>query len=112
MTEYKNPSKISRNEAIRIFSGGSTNEVCDALLAVAFYDKDWKWVQTQCLHFLNDADPDVRGLAATCLGHIARIHHKLERKLVVEALKSRFKDAKISEQIQDALDDIEMFLRI
>ncbi len=111
MAEHKNPSRISRDEAEKIFSTGTNDEICDALLAIAFYDEDWKWAQTQCLLFLNHTSPDISGLAATCLGHIARIHHKLDKELVITALMGRLKDPKISGQVQDALDDIEMFLQ-
>lgn len=110
MAKYQEPSRISRNEAIKIFTAGSNTEICDALLAIAFYDEDWRWSQEQCLYFLNHSDPDVSGLAATCLGHIARIHHKLDRELVTAALKKRLHDPKISGCVKNALDDIEMFL--
>ncbi len=110
MAEHKNPSHISRNEAVRIFSVGSKDEICDALLSVALYDDDWKWSQDQCLYFLNDSDQDVQCLAATCLGHIARIHHKLDQDLVASALEKRLKDERISGQVQDALDDIKHYL--
>lgn len=109
MHKNKNPSPINRSEAENIFSRGSTDEICDALLAITFYEEDWKWSQMQCLHFLGHSDSNVSGLAATCLGHIARIHHKLDKELVITALLDRLKDSKISGQIQDALDDIEMF---
>lgn len=110
MAEHKNPSTISRDEALKIFSKGSSDEICDALLAVVLHDHDWKWSQTQCLNFLTHENSDISGLAATCLGHIARIHHKLDKELVVNALKNRLNDTKISGRIQDALDDIEIFL--
>lgn len=111
-TEYKNssPIPISRNEVVKIFSAGSSAEICKALLAIALYEDDWKWVQMQCLHFLKNSNSDVSGLAATCLGPTAGIHHKLDRELVISALKARLGDMKISRCVQDALEDIEMFL--
>ena len=112
MTEYKNPLPINRNEAVKSFLTGSNNDICDTLLAVTLHDEDWKWVQMQCLHFLKHDDPNISGLAATCLGHLARIHRKIDGKLVTVALKQRLKDAKISGRVQDALDDIETFIEI
>lgn len=112
MIEYTNPLPINRNKAVEIFLTGSNNDICDALLAVTLHDEDWKWVQMQCLHFLGHTDPNVSGLAATCLGHLARIHRKLDRELVIRALKKWLKDEKISGRVQDALDDIEIFLEI
>lgn len=111
MAEHRNPHRISRREAEKVFTTGSSDKICDALLAISLYDEDWRWSQTECLHFLNHTNPDISGLAATCLGHIARIHHKLDRELVTTALLNKLKDPKISGRVQDALDDIEIFLK-
>lgn len=111
MTENRNPKKITKVEASKVFSTGTSNEICDALVSVTFYEEDWKWSQTQCLHFLNHKNCDISGLAATCLGHIARIHHKLDKKIVIAALKTRLNDPNISGRVQDALDDIDIFLK-
>ena len=107
---YQAPAPISRNHALKIFSNGTIFEICDALVSIACFEQDWKWSQDQCLHFLNHCDPQVSGLAATCLGHIARIHRKLDKESVVSALKMKLNDEKISGRIQDALDDIDRFL--
>jgi hypothetical protein len=110
MAEYKNPSPIGRDEAEKIFANGIPEQICDALVAVAFHDKDWKWSQIQCLRFLSHTNPSVSGLAATCLGHIARIHHMLDRDLVVDALRNRLQDPEIGGRVEDALSDIEVFI--
>ena len=89
---------------------GSTEEICRALVAAAFSETDWRWVQGQCLFFLTYPDIEVRGLAATCLGHLARIHQKLDLEVVIPALKSHLKDKEIFGQVQEALEDIEMYM--
>lgn len=66
--------------------------------------------QTQRVHFLHHENPDVSGLAASCLGHLARIHPEINKDLIKLALKERLKYPIISGRGQDALDDIEMFL--
>lgn len=50
------------------------------------------------------------GLAATCLGHIARVHGRLDEDKVVVALRERLSDKEIVGRVVDALEDIEMFL--
>ena len=52
----------------------STEQICQALVSIAFYEQDWPWVQEQCLVLLSNKASAIRGLAATCLGHIARMH--------------------------------------
>lgn len=92
-----------------MLSTSDPNEVSDALLFIAFNELDWKWAQDKFLRLLEDENPDIRGLAATCLGHIGRIHRQIDKKLVVSALRKHLDDAEISGQIGDAIDDIEIF---
>lgn len=60
--------------------------------------------------FLSHSDLDIRGLAVTCLGHIARIHKQLDREHVKNILTQLLHDKVISARVEDALGDIEMFL--
>ncbi|MDB5971727.1 MAG: hypothetical protein JWQ90_4177 [Hydrocarboniphaga sp.] len=84
--------------------------ICTALVSLAFHEEDWRWVQKRCLYFLESDDEDISGLAATCLGHIARIHRQLDKDVVVHALRSKLSNAKIAGRIEDALDDIDTFI--
>lgn len=101
---------MSRKKLLKAFSSEQTGEICHALVAMAFHDPDWKWSQDQCLHFLSNSEPEIRGLAATCLGHLARIHRCLDQERVEQALKAHLTDALIAGQVQDALDDIRQFI--
>lgn len=90
----------------------STDEkyLCDVLLSIALHHSDWEWAQNKCLEKLKSKSPGVRGLAATCLGHIARIHGKLDRGRVVSTLMAHLSDGLIAGQVEDALEDIGIFL--
>lgn len=89
---------------------GDVKKVCDALLSVAFYEPDWQWAQEKFLEFLENENPDIRGLSVTCLGHVARIHGKLDKRRVITALNNHLDDRVISGQVEDVLDDIAMFV--
>jgi hypothetical protein len=102
--------EYSKQMAEKAFGSQKPEAICRALVAVAFCEPDWKWVQDKCLCFLQNKDPAISGLAATCLGHVARIHQKLEREKVVAALCSRCEDTDIAGRIEDALNDINMFV--
>ncbi len=106
---YQEPERISREKAERILSSGSPTEICDALVGLAYHEPDWRWVQGQCLRFLGHPDEQVRGLAATCLGHVARIHGRVDKQLVVPALQRLLTDPEIGGRAEDALGDIRMF---
>ena len=107
---YKEPEPIPRDDASRVFATGSPDEICDALTGVTFHDPDWHWVQDRCLEFLSHENSYVRGLAATCLGHTARIHRAVDQDVVVPALQRLRADPQVGGRAEDALDDIRMFL--
>lgn len=109
--KFKNPDQMTHNELIQKLSSRDNKEVCQGLLSMVFYEADWKWAQDQCLCFLEHSDVEISGMAATCLGHIARIHRTLDRKLVETALSKHLKDQRISGLIQDTLDDIIIFIK-
>ncbi|HTE12002.1 MAG TPA: hypothetical protein VK645_13555 [Chitinophagaceae bacterium] len=110
MNIYENIQPVNKNAAEVIFSSGDTNDICHAMVSLAFHEQDWKWAQDKFLILLFNENSDISGLAAVCLGHLARIHRQLEKDKVVAALNTRLDDEKIAGQIRDALDDINIFL--
>jgi hypothetical protein len=108
--EYREPQAITREEAAKAFASTDVERITDALIGLTYHDPDGRWVQDQCLALLDNPDNDVRGLAATCLGHLARIHRDLDRDRVLSALEQLQADAAIGGRVQDALDDIAIYL--
>jgi hypothetical protein len=109
MYRYHNVFPVDKVAAEKNFASEDVEKICHTLVAVALHEIDWKWVQDKCLTFFMNESPDISGLAATCLGHLARIHGQLEKDKVIPLLKSRLNDPAIAGQIEDALNDIEMF---
>jgi hypothetical protein len=108
---YKEISPIDKSEAIRAFSSKEKEKIVYALVSISLYELDWKWAQDWCLFYLSNAeDYDISGLAATCLGHIARVNRNLEKGKVISELRKKLNDENIKGMVEDALDDIEMFL--
>jgi hypothetical protein len=107
---FENPKPLLRADAEeKLRSADSTSRV-DALLALAFYDSDWRWVQDRCLSMLDDPHVDVRAMAALCFGHLARIHRQLDLDRVIPALKAVLDTPVVGAKARDALDDIEVFI--
>lgn len=77
--EFNNPTPKTREELELTLDSNDKKIITENLVSLAFYEKDRQWAQNICLKFLENQDLDLSGLAATCLGHIARIHHKLDR---------------------------------
>jgi hypothetical protein len=109
--EYQEITPITKQEAEKAFSSNDSEKICTALVAISFYEEDWKWAQDKCLGFLESEGYEFSSLAATCLGHIARVHGKLEKDKVMQALNRHINDPKISGYIEDAIGDINMFLK-
>lgn len=110
---YHNPGPISKDDALAAFASGERAKISDSLVSIALHEPDWQWVQESCLRFLLDESQhtDIRGLAATCLGHVARIHRALDRDRVVATLRGLLQNPVLNGRAQDALDDIEIFMR-
>jgi len=106
---FQEVTPISREEALSAFASNNVEAICDALIRITYHDPDWHWVQEQCVRFAGFPDVDVRGLAVTCLGHLARIHRKLDVEEVLPVLKSLINDTDVAPRVADTLDDIKMF---
>ncbi len=109
MKQFHDVHAISRSEAEKALSSGRPEKICQALVAISFHETDWKWAQEICLNFLGNENPEISGLAATCLGHIARVHKTLDKERVIAALRKQLENPDIAGRVEDALEDIGSF---
>lgn len=108
--KYQEPLAFNRQLLEDAFDSDDEGLICEALLSMAFHEPDWEWAQDKCLDELESNRPRVRAIAATCLGHIARIHRVLDKEKVIFALKRHLVDEGVAGQAEDALDDIDVFV--
>lgn len=108
--KYHEVNPITRLEAEQALSTCNADAICDALIRICYHDPDWRWVQDKCIEFTKHKNASVRGLAVVCLGHLARIHHTLDLELVIPLLDSLKDDPEIGGRVQNAIEDIEMFI--
>jgi hypothetical protein len=109
--KYHEVLPMSRADLEVSLNSGNVEAIHAALLSAAYFDPEWRWVQQHCLSFLNHHDNSVRWVAATCLGHIARIHGQLDVEIVLDRLVPLKMDPEIGSGVEDALEDIKFFLR-
>jgi hypothetical protein len=102
---------MDRADLERLLESGNEEAIGDALLSAAYYEPDWQWVQSTCLRFLEHPAKSVRWNATTCLGHLARIHKKLDTEVVIPKLLALKADTEIASNVEDTLDEIKWFLR-
>ena len=80
-----------------------------ALLAMTYDDPDPRRVEAVLLDCLSPgADPQIRALAVTCLGHVGRIHRAVSAD-VVRRLEALLDDPALGGTAEDALGDIASF---
>lgn len=77
----------NREEALEMLASSDTHAVIMALLAVALNDDDFEYAQSLMIQKLWSADAEVRRVAVIGIGHIARIHGKMDKR-TIELLKS------------------------
>src|SRR5919205_72563 len=92
---YQEPHPITREEAEAAFTSGDPERISRALVNVAFYDDDWRWVQEQCLGFTRNDVAAVRQIAVTCLGHVGRVHRRLDLERVLPAFDELSHDPEV-----------------
>lgn len=101
-----------RDRSLSAIRDGSAEDAARALLALTLDDPEGRWVEdilVEC--FEGDRTNDVRLLALTCFGHLARIHGALEGPRSVPLVQRMAVTPGFEGRARDALDDIEMFTR-
>jgi hypothetical protein len=104
-------TQYSKPQLSLLLKSTDLNVVSDTLLYVCFNVDDIEWIQDKCIELLEHKDEDIAGLAATCLGHIARIHSRINKGKVLPVLQSKLQDTRLSGRVKDALEDIDMFAK-
>jgi hypothetical protein len=111
MNKYEEIAPISPVEAEAVIRAGKTEDVPLTLIRLAYYEPDWRWVQDLCINLSNHKDKWVRRACATCFGHLARIHGKIEREKINPVLTRLLNDSDVSGYAQDTINDLDIFLK-
>lgn len=105
-------TEYSKSEIEELLKSDDAGVVTEALMYLCFNINDPEWVQDKCIELAeSDKDMNVRKLSLTCIGHVARIYSKINKSKVVPVLEKYLRDPALSGRAQDALDDIEIFVK-
>ncbi|GAA4693096.1 HEAT repeat domain-containing protein [Promicromonospora umidemergens] len=107
--EYREPGAGGREELLEAIEKDDAQELCGAMIAAAFNVDDWKWLQEEFVSLLQHPNANVRAIAATSLGHVARVHGQLDTARVLPLLEELRQHQKTRGFAETALEDIEMF---
>ena len=108
--EYESVHPSTRNELISQLESSDPEAIATALYSASRYDEDWKWVQDQCLKFLNSPDVSVRWAAVTCLGDLAFFRRPLDVQVVLLALEKAAQDSQIADPAKFSLSMVRQIL--
>ncbi|HTN87932.1 MAG TPA: hypothetical protein VL242_29835 [Sorangium sp.] len=109
--KYKEPTFTgSRDEAEKVFQGDNADRICETLIALALHDPDRAWVEERCLECTTHPEMAVRAIAATALGHLARIHKTLDLGRVLPRLQALTTQPSIAGYARAAIDDIRTYV--
>jgi hypothetical protein len=110
--KYETIEPISKTQAESLLAKDLRDTICPTLVRVAMFEPDRHWAQTQCLRFASHNDSFVRGVAATCLGHLARIHKAIDEDEVIPVVRQLLqdKDPQTRAIAEDTISDFSIYL--
>lgn len=109
---YREPPVFTHAELVGELNSGDPNRIANALTSAVRHDNDWRWVQNECLKFLQHSDVAVRWAAATCLGDLAFFFRRpIDHHKVLSALYKAAEDAAIADPAQFSISLIKQRFR-
>jgi hypothetical protein len=108
---FHNPPSATPADVRTALDREDISAALNAMVGCALYgDGDWRGSQDLYLALLDHNDHQVQALAATCLGHLARVYGRLDEGRVVAALREGRVRPHVKGTATHALEDIELFL--
>lgn len=107
--EYEEIAFNTRGQLAAALLSGDADKIVPALLGVVLNDPNWEWLQDKCLELLNVDDIRVPRAALLGLGHVARLHRRMNVVRVRSALRA-FNRPQLAGEVEDVLEDIELFV--
>ncbi len=110
--KYESIEPITKDEAQRLLRRADRDTTCQTLVRVATTVSDRAWAEKECLRFATHKDAFVRGVAASCLGHLARIHKQIDEDRVIPVVRQLLQDSDPQTRAiaEDTVDDFSMYL--
>jgi hypothetical protein len=103
---YEEPVPATPTDVLAALERGDPRAAAQALVGAAFHYPDPQAVQDLCLRLLDGQDRALAATAATCLGHLARVHRQLNTDAIRAALDRQRGDRLVWPRAAEALDDI------
>lgn len=107
---YHEIPELSREEALRQLESADIGERAEALIALAYFDPDWRWVQSLCIDAIHGRFDGLRETGILCIGHTARVNRQIDLDIVLPLLYDLYRDPDLQGWAHNALSDIHVFV--
>lgn len=109
---YEPIPALSRDAIEAALARDEPGELLRVVLSAALEANDAAWAEDVCLRLAGHPHPNVRGNAVLGLGHLARIHGRLDEARALPAIEAALADADdlVRGQADAAAGDVEQFL--
>jgi hypothetical protein len=108
--KFHDPALRSTSEAKVLIESDSAEVVCEGIVTLVSGGEDWLEAQEVCLKATRHSDIRVRRVSVTCLGHVARLHGRLDLDRVLPTLDEMRSVPELTGAVDDALDDIRRYV--
>ncbi|MFV0480921.1 MAG: hypothetical protein ACK5LP_02950 [Campylobacteraceae bacterium] len=107
----KNGIMSESDEALNVFNSSNKDAILKKLLYMTFHFQNYKWLYERCFELAKHKDIEVQKLAIVCIGHIARIHQKVDKQKVLAFFETIKYDENLKAEIENTLEDISIFCK-
>ena len=106
------PTTESGRRLVEAMAGDDARTVCSALVNATFEEPDNEWLYDRCLAAASTGPWEVTAVAATCIGHLARLRG-YTRDDTIQFLESlAASSTRIRSYAEDAIEDVRHGLRL
>lgn len=108
--KHNEPKNIDKDTFLKNVSEGVVVLVCQSIVNAVHSISDYDWLLEQFCMLLNNPEMQIRGVTVSSIGHLARLNKQANKKQLLKILQPLLSDDEISGRVEDAIDDVNMFL--
>lgn len=108
--KYEEIPDLSREEIERDLMSDDEYANSVALLSASMHDPDHEWVQSKCIDFLRTPSFNRRYAALVSLGHLVRLHGRLDTDTILPLLNDVEADPGLAYDVELLRHDIKVHM--
>ena len=112
--KYEGAKDFDYERTLELLNSDNEADIINALLSIVLNGSDYDLSIKKSIEFAEYESEWVKGCAIECLGHIARIHNKIDLNSVKDIISNGLKSTSkiIIGKTESAVDDITHFMQL